>query len=155
MTSIDTSGNYGEGRSEELNGWHNQSTLWLDLTRLRQAGKHAPWQRLGSCSLASGVLGGEGGVEGLARRLRWHRGLFAGGHDINRIFLLVLPTMLLLDGLYISTRLSNSHATAWIIIPFGLAIVMTRARYTETERPAVRLLQLIGLLSAFYDLIHY
>jgi hypothetical protein len=42
-----------------------------------------------------------------------------------------------------------------VVIPVGLAAVLSRAHFSAAERPVIRLWQLIGTLSAVYSLLHY
>jgi hypothetical protein len=45
--------------------------------------------------------------------------------------------------------------SVWLSIPAAITLGLIGERYTDAERPAVRLLQLVGCLSALYSLLYY
>jgi hypothetical protein len=66
-----------------------------------------------------------------------------------------LPFALLLIALLASKTIAESSPALWIVVPCILAAVLSRARFTDAEKPIIRLWQLIGLYSAVYSLLHY
>jgi len=72
-----------------------------------------------------------------------------------RTLLLGAQFLALLVALEINRHAEQMYPVAWGAIPVALAVALARARYGAAERPAVRLWQLIGTLSAVYSLAHY
>jgi hypothetical protein len=68
----------------------------------------------------------------------------------------VLHLIVLVATLLLALRLKLIlHPTAVMVILCSLAIAMGRVEYLRAELPAIRLLQLVGSLSALYSLLHY
>ena len=66
--------------------------------------------------------------------------------------LLVLVAVLLAA---LKFRALQPNATIGLAITCGLALALARAKYIPAELPSIRLLQMIGALSAVYSLLHY
>lgn len=65
------------------------------------------------------------------------------------------PFVLLLIALLASKIMAQLSPALWILIPIALAAVLSRARFTDDEKPIIRLWQLIGVYSAIYSILHY
>jgi hypothetical protein len=63
--------------------------------------------------------------------------------------------LLLLLALFINKKLDDFKPRRWILVPIFLAVLLARTRFGEAEKPLIRLWQLIGLIAAFYSLLHY
>jgi hypothetical protein len=66
-----------------------------------------------------------------------------------------VPFILLLAGLYANTKLVRYWPNAWGLVPVSIAIALARVRFSEDEKPVVRLWQWIGAFSALYSLVHF
>jgi hypothetical protein len=71
------------------------------------------------------------------------------------ISIMVMEFVSLLLALYFSKHLFDRFPLLWFIGPLLLSILLGPAHYIEGEQPAVRCLQLLGLLSALYLFINY
>jgi hypothetical protein len=68
---------------------------------------------------------------------------------------LFILTVVLLACLRISHIVFLNKPAWWLIVPVVITLGLIGERYTDAERPAVRLLQLVGCLSALYSLLYY
>jgi hypothetical protein len=66
-----------------------------------------------------------------------------------------IKLLFLLSGLYLSRKLMKNNDLLWIALPLLLSATLVKATYSQAETASVRLLQLIGCVSALYSLFHY
>lgn len=75
--------------------------------------------------------------------------------QIQKYAILAAQIAVLLFSLRLNRKIGNALPLLWFLVPLTLTAFLSRATIDATERPAVRLWQLIGCLSACYGLIHY
>src|ERR1700730_16452169 len=68
---------------------------------------------------------------------------------------LFILTAVLLASLRFNHNVFLYAPGVWLSIPAAITLGLIGECYTDAERPAVRLLQLVGCLSAFYSLLYY
>jgi hypothetical protein len=68
---------------------------------------------------------------------------------------LFLSTAALWFSLYVSRKIFASHPLLWIALPTVLSFALLHSRVEKFEKGNIRLLQLIGTLSAIYSVTHY
>ena len=73
----------------------------------------------------------------------------------SNLLILLGQLLLLLAALKINKNFADHAPAFWLIVPVFLAAAMARASFTETEKPVLRLWQLIGSVSALYALLYY
>jgi hypothetical protein len=76
--------------------------------------------------------------------------------DRVRTYLILLAQI---GGLLVILKLSRTideiNNYYGVVLPMALAVAMARARYAASDAAAVRLLQLVGVITGAYALVHY